>query len=158
MGRWAPFVWLVLIPVLTVPLTQALAGQILQSSQCSIAYVGSFEEAERWLCPDRPVLLSLLPGLLNLGPFVWLVLPGDDIMRRNAVVAGSLGAARLLVPVLGVLLTGPSPGRTILVSSLVFVYPNGDYLPVVGISVLLWIISVVTWIWRGIVESSRLPA
>lgn len=158
MGRWAPFVWLVLIPVLTVPLTVVLAGQILQSSQCTITFVGSFAEPERALCPDRPVLMSLLPGLLDLGPFAWLVLPGDDIMRRNAVVAGSLGALRLLVPVLGILLTGPSPGRTVLVSGLVFVYPNSDFLPVVGISVLLWIISVVTWIWRAAVESSRSPA
>lgn len=157
MGRWAPFIWLVLIPLLTVPLTIMLAGQVLQSSQCTITFVGSFEEPERALCTDRPVLMSLLPGLLNLGPIVWLVLPGDDIMRRNAIVAGSLGAVRLLVPMLGVLTTGPSPGRTVLVSGLVFVYPNSDYLPVVGVSILLWIICVVTWIWLRIVESSRLP-
>jgi hypothetical protein len=50
-------------------------------------------------------LPTLLPGLLNLGAFLWL-LSSSTVTRRVAFLAGVLGAIRVAVPALMYALAG----------------------------------------------------
>ncbi len=49
----------------------------------------------------RHMRLALLPGLVDLGPFVWLVSAKAQV-RRAAAVAGVIGVARVALPQLAV--------------------------------------------------------
>ncbi|HEU4759236.1 MAG TPA: hypothetical protein VFT91_04555 [Dehalococcoidia bacterium] len=64
-----------------------------------------------WDCPAENVLPTLLPGLLNLGAFLWLLSPHRGA-RLAGLTAGSLGAARLVVPGLIYLALGTVSLRT----------------------------------------------
>ncbi len=100
LNDWAwPFLWILLIPAVTVPLQQALLwqealpGVFAGTSNCQ----RSGEYWEAWECPVGDVLPTLLPGLLNLVPFLWLLSPVRRT-RYAAAVAGTLGAVRVVVP------------------------------------------------------------
>ncbi|MBI4496420.1 MAG: hypothetical protein HY689_00755 [Chloroflexi bacterium] len=91
-----PFLWVLAVPAVTVPLHLSLLVQALPSCVLLDAGLG---------CPAPLVLLSLAPGLLNLVPFLWSRAP-QQRTRTAALVAGTLGLLRLVTPVLLALVSG----------------------------------------------------
>ena len=102
MAHWAwPFLWILLIPVGTVLWQQSLLNGVV--SNCVVVDTkpigdGFFGYESTYECQAINVLPTLLPGLLNLVAFLWVVFPGPT--RYAALVAGALGALSLLVPAL----------------------------------------------------------
>jgi len=110
LNKWSmPFWWIILAPIVTVPLSAILFSGL----------AGYLEPPEVGL-PDRtanmfiganaysevvPTLIAFtLPGLLNLAPIIW-TLSAKPRVRMAGVVAGLLGLVRLGMP-LAVLMLG----------------------------------------------------
>jgi uncharacterized membrane protein YhaH (DUF805 family) len=98
----APLLLAIATPIVTVPVTAILMSALLLdgsdwNQQCKLVDVLEWEE--HYLCDRGLVALSLLPGLVNLLPFVWLRHP-DKAVRMAAGLAGGTGAIRFGVPVL----------------------------------------------------------
>jgi hypothetical protein len=103
-----PFAWILLVPAITVPLHVYLLGNITngythrgwaiqqRAGECTEMPSGQYEV--EWACPLDASLMTLSPGLLNLVPFLW-ALSGRRRVRQAAIVAGSLGLLRFVVPV-----------------------------------------------------------
>jgi hypothetical protein len=88
-----PWAWVLLIPFLTVPTTLILwQGWLVP--QCRVA---PGPAPSPYTCPGNGVAMALLPGLLNLVPFTWIVCEARST-RLAALLAGGLGAIRWLVP------------------------------------------------------------
>jgi len=114
-GRWLPwlnqwgwpFVWILLIPIATVFWSAVLLDQILDEGICDFVEPPFGQEVlfDEWRCPREDVLPTLLPGLLNLVAFSW-VLSGRQKVRWAALVAGTVGAVRLAAPLLIYRLSG----------------------------------------------------
>jgi len=96
-----PFIWILLIPVVTGIWSEILIEDAVDESTCTlIKSAGAVEFEffyEIWRCPREDMLPTLLPGLLNLVAFAW-VLSGKREVRWAALMAGTLGAVRLAVP------------------------------------------------------------
>lgn len=97
-------------------------------------------------CQPLPIALALTPGILNLVPIGWL-LSHDPKTRVAALVAMVLGALRLIVPLIALLVGlratpfAPGPRVGVGVSMINPSYPND--LGVVGLSILLWVMTFV---------------
>jgi len=135
---WAwPFLWIVLIPGVTIPWQIVLLGN---SGRWPAAQVydncdlvpGIPRATNTWHCAPEHVLPTLLPGLLMLVAFLWLLSPRRGT-RYAAAVAGSLGALRLVVPALIYVASG-----TVSVRTTFFPGPDAS----VAASVVLWGLSV----------------
>jgi hypothetical protein len=85
-----------------------------------------------WECSPEHVLPTLIPGLLILGTFLWLLSSRRQV-RYAALLAGSLGALRLVVPALIYVASG-----TVSVRTTFFPGPDAS----VAASVILWGLSV----------------
>lgn len=113
---WNPFLWIMLAPIVTVPLSALLFVLLVGTHngsdvglpdtslpfQCFIdcpAYA-AYEYSE--VAPT--VAVFALPGLLNLGPFVW-VFSKKPKVRFAGIVAGLLGLLRLSVPPMALMLS-----------------------------------------------------
>jgi hypothetical protein len=110
-----PLFWILLIPLVTVPLTRALTGFMVGTDACVPVAIDSGYPVpgtggETWSCPAGFILLALAPGLLNFVPILWL---GSRIpkTRLAAIVATILGGIRLIVPAAAVLIA-PVPDHT----------------------------------------------
>ena len=154
--RTGPLLWILLAPVITVPLSHALVLFMTGPNVCR-------DYSQGWLggeasCPDWRVLIALSPGLLNLVPFIWLRSDNPDT-RRAAILAAIQGSLRLIVPVMGVLTSGPGVGcpndtiacynprgDTVMQSGLVGLYPNSYASIVLETSVCLWLLTLVTFV------------
>lgn len=102
LNQWGwPFVWILLIPIATVFWSAVLLDQLLDEGICTFVQqpFGTERFFDQWRCPREDVLPTLLPGLLNLVAFSW-VLSGQREVRWAALVAGTLGAVRLAAPLL----------------------------------------------------------
>jgi uncharacterized membrane protein len=91
-----PFAWILLIPIVTGMGQSGFLADLVHQDKCTLL--------EDWPdliyeCPRQDALPTLLPGLLNLVAFSW-VLSGRREVRWAALVAGTLGAARLAAPLL----------------------------------------------------------
>ncbi len=89
--------YLLLLPIATVPATMGLALW-LQTGPPSLHIdpaTGRYLHDPFW-----PIVLA--PGLLNIVPWLIIVLPGQTSakLRFHARLAGALGAFRLLLPIL----------------------------------------------------------
>ncbi len=99
--RWlnrlsAPFLWIMLSPLVTVPLSFSL-----------FFLLTGYHEAEEVGLPPKPaheyfeagptLIAFTLPGLLNVAPFAW-ALSAKRGLRKAAAVAGLLGLVRLSIP------------------------------------------------------------
>ncbi len=140
-SRWyLPFLWIVFIPLVTVPSTAAITDRIAYglpgACQLTPGFFGATAE-----CPQATILLMLTPGLLNLVPALWLR-SHHSKMRLAASWASTLGAVRLIVPAAAVLTSasgasisqsvGPFGGWT--------GFPNAGYGPAfTSISLMLWL-------------------
>ena len=118
---WLPFLWIILTPIVTVPLSVTLSESF--GARHTAAEVGLPEEPsgviDGW-CPEgedpygmcipnflapyyvyyeiTPTLVGvLLPGLINLAPFIW-ALSKTRRTRRAGVTAGLAGVLRVAVP------------------------------------------------------------
>ncbi|MFQ5879929.1 MAG: hypothetical protein ACE5IZ_07155 [Dehalococcoidia bacterium] len=85
-----PFLWILLIPIVTVPWHGIL-----------------LEDLGRGRYPVEDVLPTLAPGLLNLVAFLWVLSP-ERRTQYAALVAGILGSVRLVVPALIYMASGPT--------------------------------------------------
>ena len=143
---WAwPFVWILISPAVTMPVQVWLLGNsgdwpsASVYENCELIHGRVLEPGvfvdNRWRCGADDVVQTLLPGLLNLGPLLWLGLPGRT--RLAALVAGGLGAARLAVPALTYVALGTVDLRTTF-------WPGPD--ETVIASVALWAASAVAFI------------
>ena len=135
--RWfAPLLWIALTPIITVPLTIFLAGQIGRwASACQVS-PGFFGATAN--CSAGPVLLMLTPGLINIAP-IWWFRRNDRKTRSAAGWASALGTLRLAVPAIAVLATpdGESMGGGFLNG-----YPNAYWgLWLVVTSLVLWLMT-----------------
>lgn len=112
---WMPFLWIILTPIVTVPLSAILFSVL----------AGYLEPPEVGLPPNPPtcpflngffgdpvpgcgpqfrysevgptIIAFALPGLLNLAPFLW-VSSRRSMVRTAGIVAGLLGLLRLALP------------------------------------------------------------
>jgi hypothetical protein len=89
--QW-PFVWVITIPVATVPITYLL--MVSRISLCTSA--GGFE-VRYYECPTSVMIPTLVPGILNLVPFVWLRSAKPQVWTAG-LIAGMLGLVRFLSP------------------------------------------------------------
>ena len=82
-----PFLLVYLLPIATVPITLLLLSSLPQG--CVIGDDPAWEL--------RYAQVALLPGVANLLPFLWLMSMTARV-RRSAMVAGLIGAARFVIP------------------------------------------------------------
>ena len=145
-GWFLPFAWILIVPAVTVPLHIGLLGVITDGYQ----YGGAFASGDAgvcsqvrqsrydklWECPVEAAVPTLLPGLLNLAPLLFLFSSTRGV-RYAALVAGSLGAARFLVP--AVIYVADAPNVEIIGS---FQWPPAmGSVASVYASVALWMVS-----------------
>ena len=146
-----PLAWIILTPLVTLPATliatvvltpfdgrsyptyQAVQAAAESDHLCKvtlgdISFFGGVDASAA--CPDGYVLAALSPGLLNLTPVLWLLF-GRPSVRRTAIIATVLGAARFLIPVVAVFVAVPTdysgtipPGFTLIKPSSPWSYPN----------------------------------
>ena len=99
--RWdlaaLPYLVLAISPALTLPISAVI-----------LASVPGCGNDEPWW-ELRRFEIALLPALADLLPFLWLV-SGRPAVRRAAMIAGLLGAARYAVPQAAVLVYSVSSG------------------------------------------------
>ncbi len=86
-----PFLLVLVSPMLTAPISLAL---ILSIPDCGL-------DEPWWELPHFQ--RALLPGLVDLLPFLWLVSAGARV-RKAAIIAGLIGVARFTVPQVSVAL------------------------------------------------------
>jgi hypothetical protein len=141
-----PFLWIVFIPLVTVPLSAAwLHRVVVVGYPHCVERVGEVHMFVPYECPAGDMLPALLPGLLNLGAFFWVLSPRKRV-QIAAVVAGSLGTARLLVPLLSIW-----RADTVVVGTLGGWHIEHES---VFVSLLLWLLSVVAMLVFGVASWS----
>ena len=144
-GQW-PFVWILLIPAVTVPWQWSLALDML-NDECVVVgaqgheFLGTISTT--YECPAEAALVILLPGLLNLLAFARVWIPGGH--RKVALMAGTLGAVRLVAPALLYMAAGADVHVT---------EEWLDFTPLMakvgglgGLSVMLWFASLAAFVW-----------
>ncbi len=111
LNQWSmPFLWIILAPIVTVPLSAILFSTL--AGYHSPAEVGLPDRSSHgWFSFIReysevvPTLIAFsLPGLFNLAPFVWM-LSAKPRVRMAGALAGLMGLVRLGIP-LAVLMLG----------------------------------------------------
>ena len=121
--KWfCPFLWVLLIPVVSVPLSVFLQSRmtLYQGTDLGLGNGGP------WAVRDQ-ALGTFFPALLNLLAFAWFIF-GDGRARWAAVWAGIIGAVGATLPFLVML--------------------NTDSLGVDNIHYVYWI-PTVTLVWLG---------
>jgi hypothetical protein len=146
-----PLLWIVLIPLVTVPATWWLLGRLVDGRACvDLGPTGPASWTWSSSCPVAFALATLAPGLLNLVPALGLRSP-QPRARTAATVATLLGAMRLLVPALLLLSSGPQVrvvwGFGPPVLHLFGPIPGND--PAMAVSPILWVVSVIALVWLG---------
>jgi hypothetical protein len=134
--RWyLPLLWILLIPVVTVPLTGFLEDRVkYHSGLCSVTpgFFGAYAS-----CSIGVLLLLLSPGLLNLVPLWWLRSTHPKL-KAAALCATGLGALRLIVPVAAVI---ASPDDNPVSASPGPLGPSELVLAILAINLVLWIMT-----------------
>lgn len=134
-----PFLWILLIPIATVWMQAVLLGPIVGRAHCELHGAG-MEYSEVWHCPSEDVWPTLLPGLLNLVPLAWLILP-DRRARFAGLVAGLLGFLRFGAPLvlyLWVPMNGAASGRVVMTDKWFWTTAQN---PTVLVSWVLWALT-----------------
>jgi len=138
-----PFIWILLIPSVTLFWSAVLLDNVLDEDVCTLVKEGWHAGGEGhgpdvWRCPWEDAWPTLLPGLLNLVAFAW-VLSGRREVRWAGLVAGTLSAVRLAAPLLIYRLSGAEIYGT---TGTYWFGPNGS--DSTGVSFLLWLLSAVS--------------
>jgi hypothetical protein len=141
--------WLiVLAPLLTVPLTQGATQSLVNTDACAniqLDFIGGSAS-----CQTTSLVIALAPGLINLAPLLW-GLSKDLRTRKVALLAGILGAVRLVMPAAALLASGPTSKIS---WGFLQAYPNDQ--GVVGASIFLWLVSLVALIVVGVPGMRRM--
>ena len=132
-----PFLWIILIPGVTIPWQIVLLGNSGRWPAAGVYDNCDLEPDIRgatntWECAPEHVLPTLLPGVLILVAFLWLQSP-ERPARYAALVAGTLGAVRLIAPALIYVISGTVTLRTTF-------FPGPD--ASAALSVSLWAVSI----------------
>jgi hypothetical protein len=140
--RWyLPLLWILLIPIVTGPVTNFLKDRVIyHSGLCSVTpgFFGAYAS-----CSTVVLLLLLSPGLLNLVPLWWLRSTHPKL-RAAALWATVLGALRLIVPAIAVI---ASPDDNTVSAAPGVFGPSGFVLSILVISLALWFATFpVIWI------------
>lgn len=102
---WTPFLWIILTPIVTVPLSAILflllAGYQEEKDVLDCSFLC---DPHDYFAVRGTITAFALPGLLNLVPFVWVV-SRNTRARLAGIVAGLLGLARLLIPAVVLILS-----------------------------------------------------
>ena len=120
-----PFLLVYLLPIATVPLTLLLLWSLPQG--CVIGDMPAWEL--------RYAQVALLPGVANLLPFLWFMSKTARV-RRSAIVAGLIGAARFVVPQVMLLFITTSGCH-----GSVYVEPYWILVRLLPLMVSLWVVS-----------------
>jgi hypothetical protein len=163
-----PFLWIICVPLLTVPPTALLMMQILEPIYFrAIGWVtflpGACTEVGRLdlgggvvfqkNCPMALVLLAHGFGVLNLVPALWLR-SSSHLVKAAAAVATTFGAVRLIVPMLSYLAYSWESGLPTVAKVetfwLIFFYPRDMPPSLQSASMILWFVSVLATIPFGI--------
>ena len=120
-----PFLLVYLLPIATVPITLLLLSSLPQG--CVIG------DAPAWEL--RYAQVALLPGVANLLPFLWLMSMTARV-RRSAMVAGLIGAARFVIPQVMLLFITTSG-----CSGSVYVEPAALLVRLLPLMFILWVVS-----------------
>ena len=154
-GWWVPFLWIVMSPLITVPVSGLLIAVSLKGS----SDVGLPKSADWCLCTfaygdvTTVIAIFVLPGVLNLVPWIY-AFSAQRRVRVAAVFAGALGLLRLALPPVVLILAfdrfAGSDGRTY------FQFKDSvdgiePYLTVWFFGALAWIVTVVAWAVFGLV-------
>ena len=109
---YLPFVVVAIAPAITVPAQEIMLGVLTDNFAHNASLYNAFGidtaagtcvavynsgHDKEWACPRAESTLSLVPGVLNLVAFGWLW-SGSRRTRFCSVIAGGLGALRLLIP------------------------------------------------------------
>ena len=123
-----PFLLVYLLPIATVPITLLLLSSL--PTGCVIGDSSTWEL--------RYAQVAFLPGVANLLPFLWLM-SGTARVRRSAIVAGLIGAARFVFPQVMLFFITVS-GSSWSCSGSVYVDPYKLFL-LVPLMLILWVVS-----------------
>ena len=107
---WFPFRWIILAPIVSVPLSAALFEMLAGNQEPEAVGLPASDAGCSWFCSAyeyaelNPTLIAFtVPGVVNLVAFAW-VLSKEPRVRIAAMVAGLLGLLRLSVPTIVLLL------------------------------------------------------
>jgi hypothetical protein len=131
-----PFVWVLLIPVVSVPLSVFFQSRITlhEGTELGLGNAGP------WVARDS-ALATFFPALLNLVAFAWCFF-GDGRARWAAVWAGVIGAADAILPFV-VMLNTDSLGQ----DNIHYVY----WIPTVT---LVWLGAFNTWLATAVATAA----
>src|SRR3990172_10555557 len=177
---WMPFLWIILTPIVTVPLSVPLSESF--GARHTAAEMGLPEEPpgviDGW-CPEgedpygmcipnffapyyvyyevTPTLVAvLLPGLINLAPFVW-ALSKTRKTSRAGVTAGLAGVLRVAVPAMVLMsfdrLTGVGGGTYFQVETTFLGLEPYSSVWIAGF--LAWLASLAVWVIFGLLTRER---
>ncbi len=164
---WMPFLWIILTPIVTVPVSAVLFDTL--AGPQTPAEVGLPDPAagcdrDSWFggfCSTYPysevaptIFAFVLPGLLNLVPFLWVSSTRPRV-RAAGIVAGLLGIVRFSIPVIVLMLSFDrvtAPGGTTYFDfggGWINFSPHDDvwffgFLAWLG-SLLVWVLFVIIW-------------
>ncbi len=162
LNDWSmPFRWIILAPIITVPLSVILfsllagyhgpeeVGQPPNRTGCFLGCpVHEYSEV------TATVMAFVLPGLLNLVPFVWVV-SRNTRARLAGIVAGLLGLLRMFVPLIVLTLvfdevTGRGGTSYLDLITEDFLRPApAPFLEVWGFGFLAWLGTLLVWALFG---------
>ena len=120
-----PLLLVILSPLVTLPITWGIISFL---PDCGV-------DEPAWQL--RHMQLALLPGLVDLFSFVWVVSAKAQV-RRAAAVAGLIGFSRLALPQVLVGIYATSVGG-----------PVGDISCPVSVFLLQWLIPLVLGVWAA---------
>ncbi len=124
-----PFLLVYLLPIVTVPITFLLLLSL--PTGCVIGDSSTWEL--------RYAQVAFLPGVANLLPFLWLMSRTARV-RRSAIAAGLIGAARFAFPQVMLSFFFTVPGSSSSCSASVYVDPYELFL-LVPLTLILWVVS-----------------
>lgn len=149
---WAlPFLWVMLSPLVTVPASGLAFALLVGTHSAQEVHLpdvdtGWFSGPTRYFEVEPALLAFTIPGVLNLGAFVWVFSRAGRV-RAAAVVAGTLGLIRTAIPAAVLLLgfhqlTNPT-GMTY--SQYDSAFHPAPYLDVWLAGAGAWLLSLLVW-------------
>ncbi len=159
---WEPFLWITVIPVITVPISailfSALAGyhegpDVGLPADRAPGWFGTLQYSEA----VPTAIVFTLPGLLNLVPLMW-IFSNQSRARIAGLTAGLLGALRLAIPALVLTFGYERVTNPDGVPYFKFVTGFGLSDPYVGVwffGALAWLVTLLVWAVFGRISRGK---
>jgi hypothetical protein len=146
--KFMPIVWILFTPYVTVPATLYLLSSMARHCQV----LEQHADAAALSCSTSDALLTLIPGIANLVPLVFLLSRFSEI-RLEARSASALGALRFAIPVMLLCFSGPTV--TVQCGSFLPCFVSGNavfsFLP----GIFLWFVTYAVLVGLLVVETRR---